>query len=564
MRFRRIRRVGQTYRNIKRYTEIVSILIKHGFGEIITRTKIDRIINLGNRIMTKKGAKGIEKYSHWQRIRMAFEEMGPTFIKFGQIMSNRPDLIPPQLVLELEKLQSEVKPFPEHEAIKVIEEELQQPISKLFRKFYPIPLASASIAQVHKAELLTGEVVAVKIMRPGIKKIIAVDLEIMSHLAELLEKNVDEMETVHPTGIVQEFATTLRKEIDFTIEAIHIKRFTDNFSSNPHIYIPKVYEKYTTQRVLVMEYIDGIKVNRIEEIKKQGCNPKIIAERGSNLVLKQIFEYGFFHADPHPGNIFILKNNIICLLDFGMMGVLLPRYREYLADLIIAIVQRDSRKVTKSLLRFSVSSHEVNVDEFENKIAELIDQISHLPINKIDMNEIINRSVQMVVEYKLRMPPPLYLLSKAIITIDGVARKLDPEFDMLKQLEPYAKNLIKERLSARKLLKKSYFTVIETIQLLQDFPIETRELIKQLRRGNIRFEIEHKGLEPMINKHEQISNRLSFTIILASLIIGSSLIVLSKVPPLLFDVPIIGIFGYLIAGIMGFALLISMMRSGKM
>lgn len=556
--------ISRTYRHINRYREIITVLVKHGFGDLVTNTNLEKYIDFGKKIISGKTIPKIATFSRWKRIRMALEELGPTFIKFGQIMSNRPDLLPQELIIELEKLQDLVPPFAEKAARQLIEEELGKPISDLFKEFQSTPIASASIAQVHKAMLNTEEKVVIKVQRPKIEQVIEVDLEIMLHLATLMEKHIKGMDILNPVGIVKEFERSIRKEIDFKIEAAHIERFGRNFQDDMNIYVPKVYRNYTTKKILTMEFIDGIKVSNIEAVLKSGNDPKIIASRGADLVLKQIFEHGFFHADPHPGNILVLNNNIICFLDFGMMGALSPKHREYLGSIIIGVVNRDAKRITKTLILFSTNNRIENIERLEYQVSELIEQYSYLPLKDINVGELLNKGIKLILTHKIEIPPDLYLLSKALITIESVGRNLDPDFDMVKHTEPFAKKLLKERLSPRKLVKDLYLSATEFTLLLQDFPSEIREIIKQIKLGQFKIEFEHKGLEPMLKKHDQISNRISFAIVLASLIIGSSLIVLSGIPPKWSGIPIIGIVGFLGAGVMGFWLLISILRHGKM
>ena len=560
---RKIGLIGRTYRHINRYREIITVLFKHGFGDLVTSSQIEKYLDFGKKLIPNRKVKKITSLSRWERIRMVLEELGPTFIKFGQIMSNRPDILPEPLLMELEKLQDSVPPMLNEEAIKIIEQELGKPISELFKNIDTNPIASASIAQVYQAELFSGEKVAVKVQRTGIQKIIETDLEIMFHLSLLMEKHITEMQILNPVEMVKEFERSIHKEIDFNIEASHIERFARNFQTDLSIYIPEVYKDYSTKKILTMEFIDGVKVSNMNGLTKAGNDPQLIAGRGCDLVLKQIFEHGFFHADPHPGNILILKDNIICFLDFGMMGTLLPKYQDYLGNIILGVVNKDSKKITETLLRLTGTYNIENRDQLEYRVSELVNQYAYIPLKEIKIGEFLNKLFRMLIDFKLRLPSDFYLLSKALITIEGVGTKLDPDFDMVSHIEPFAKNLLKKRMDPAKLAKDLYSSISEFRILLKDFPFEIREIIRQIKTGKLKVEFEHKGLEPMLVKHDQISNRIAFAIVLAALIIGSSLIVLSKIPPLWQGIPIIGIVGFVGAGIMGFWLLISILRHGK-
>ncbi len=563
---RKIGLISRTYRHIKRYRKIITVLIKHGFGDLVNETNLYKYIDLGKKFIPWKTDKKTEYLSRWERIRKVLEELGPTFIKFGQIMSNRPDLLPKELIYELEKLQDSVPQFSGEDAQKLVEEELGKPISEIFMKFEISPIASASISQVHRAELIDGEgeEVAVKIQRPGIEHIIEVDLEIMLHFATLIEKYIKGMDILSPINVIKEFEKSIKKEIDFTIEATNIDRFGRNFQDDMTIYVPKVYRDYSTKKILTMEYIDGIKVSNIDTILKSDSDPKVIGSRSADLIIKQIFEHGFFHADPHPGNILILNNNTICFLDFGMMGICPPKHKEYLSSIIVGFVKKDASIITKALMKFTYTDKIKEIDQLEYQISELIEQYSYIPLKDLDMGDCLNKLIKLILEYKLKMPPDIYLLLKALITIEGVGRKLDPDFNAVKHVEPFAKKLLKERMSPIKLLKDIHLSLIEFAILLRDFPSEIREIITKIKHGELNVKFEHKGLEPMLKTHSQISNRISFAIVLASLIIGSSLIILSGIPPKWNDIPIVGIIGFFGGGIMGFWLLISILRHGKM
>jgi ubiquinone biosynthesis protein len=561
---RKIGVIGTTYRHVKRYQKIISILVKYGFGYLVDATNLSKIINLGRKFIPGERDEQVASLSIWERIRMVLEELGPSFVKLGQIMSNRPDLIPHKLILELEKLQDSVPPFSREEAKKLVEDELGKPVKEIFREFNEKPVASASIAQVHKAVLLDGEEVAVKIQRPKIEQIIEVDLEIMLHLATLMEKHIEGMDVFNPVGIVEEFERTITEEINFTIEASHIERFGKNFQSDMTVYVPKVYRNYTTKKVLVMEDIDGVKVTNKDKILELGYDPKIISEHGAQFMLKQIFKYGFFHADPHPGNIFILPGNVICFLDYGMVGVVSEKLKEQLRDIIIGIANKDAKRITKALLKMAAHENDINVDKLENQVSILIQKYAYMPLKDINMGDLLEASAKLLLAYELKMPSDFYLLVKALITIEGIGRNLNPDFNLIEHAKEYAEMLMKERLSVRQLAKDFYLSTADFIALLRDFPSEAQDIIELIKKGDMRFSLEHKGLESMLTNLNQISNRVVFAIVLAALIIGSSLIVLSGLPPTWRDIPIIGIVGFLGAGIMAFWLLVSIVRHGKM
>jgi len=479
-------------------------------------------------------------------------------------MANRPDLIHPELVKELEKLQDSVTPFSGEEAKKHIEEQLGTDVSELFSEFLQTPIAAASIAQVHKAKLHDGREVAVKVQRPNIKRTVDIDLEIMLHIAALAQKFIPELSVVDMVGIVKEFKRAIKKELDFDNEAMNMERFALLFEDEPKIKIPRCHEELSTNTIITMEFIHGIKISDVDRIRDSGLCPTTIAGAGVDLALRQIFDFSFFHADPHPGNMLVLPDNVICYLDYGMVGVLSATTREHLALITLGIVNRDPRKIVRDLLQLAQNKFEINTTELEERVGDLLHKHAYKSLEHMNMVAILNDLMSLFTDYDLKMPSDFYLLLRALILSQSTGTKLDPDFDMVKHLEPYAKKIIKERMNILKLTKDLGLSMIDLAHLVRDLPNECRDMIELVKRGKIKVDIEHKGLSPMMKTHEQISNRIAFAIVLASIVIGSSLIVLSKIPPLWYDVPIIGIAGFLGAAFLGFWLLISILHHGKM
>ncbi len=554
---------GIHYRHIGRYGEIGSVLVKYGFGDLLSRINIERYISAGKRILRVKKNKKIEEISRWDRIRMALEELGPTFIKLGQFASNRPDILPADLITALEKLQDSVPPFSETDALKTIEEELGKPVSEIFCTFNETPFASASIAQVHKATLKNGQEVAVKVQRPRISEQIVTDIEIMYNLASLLEKHVQGMDVFNPTQLVDEFAGAIRKELDFNIEALHIDHFARNFKGDPYICIPKVYHDLTTRKVITTEFIHGIKITNVNELREAGIDPRETASRGASLVLKQIFVHGFFHADPHAGNLLVKEGNIICFLDLGMTGILTPTSREWLGSLIVGIANRDPQRIVKTLYDMSNQRIE-NRTDLEYEIAELVQEYASRPLSMINIGEVLNRLSRLLVVHRLRVIPGFYLLVKAMVTMEGIGYKLDPDFNMMEHLEPFARKLVQEQFGFANLAREGADTLQDIFFLIRDLPSEARDILQLMKAGKARFEFEHRGLDPLIRKFDTMINRLVYGLVLASLIVGSSIVVLSNVPPSFYGLPVIGLAGFLIAAFMGFGLLISIRKQEKM
>lgn len=561
---RKIGVVGRTYRNLARYRQILAILFKYGFGDLIDLLKIEQYIEVGLQLISKNRRDVSEKLSRAKRIRMAIEELGPTYIKLGQILSSRPDFIPDDFRRELSKLQDRVPPFAFSDVNKIVETEIGGSLEARFDFFDEQPFASASIGQVHRAGLPDGEVVAVKVQRPGIKRIIEVDLEIMLHLATLMERNIKEIALYKPVKIVEEFARTLEREIDYKIEATSMERFARDFLDDPTVYIPKVFRDTTTERVLTMELVDGIKVSEIEKLEAVGLDRKKITASGADFYLKQVFNYGFFHADPHPGNIFVLPDNVICLLDFGMTGSVDRQTREEFVDLIDSVIHQHESRATQVLLKLTYWDDEPDIRMLEKDVADFMGQHLYKPLKDIEIGKLLNRLLELSSRHRLMIPPDLFLMMKTLTVIEGVALMLDPDFDMIAKSEPFIKRVKLAKFYPDRIAGDLIKLGSEMLQFVQQFPKDMLEITRLIRQQKLSFKTENKGLEAMLATHDQISNRLSFSVIIAALIIGSALIVISEIPPLFYGISLIGIILFSAAAIMAIWLLIAILRKGRL
>lgn len=562
MQLRKLGLLSHTYKNIGRYRQILTVLFKYGYEGIINRLNLGRYIELGMRIISRGSDEQIEIFSNYERLRMAFEELGPTFVKMGQILSTRPDLIPIDLAQELAKLQDHVPPFLFSEVRRIIEDELQVPLEDVYSEFAEEPIAAASIAQVHRARLVSGEEVAVKVQRPGIRKMIAEDLAILYHLALLLERYIEELQLYRPTLIVEEFARTIRKEINFNVEASYAEKYARQFRGNPAIHVPRVFRHASTERLLTMEYIEGIKISDITRLEEEGYDRKLIASRGTDLILEQVFIHGFFHADPHPGNVFILPGNVICNLDFGMMGHLDERNKDLFSDIIIGYVRRDISLIADAVLEIVESSEETNRRLFERDLMTFMELHLYKPLKEIRIKDIMYDLVDIISRHQLRLPPDIFLMMKALSQMESIGLVLDPDFDMAQKARPFIKRVLQAKYQPKKIIKNLYDETETVLRYLTNLPGDLHELIAQLKRGKIRLAFEHRGLERTIYELNRASNRLAFSLIIAAIIIGSSLIINSDIGPQLFGYPMLGLMGFCFAGILGIGLLIFIIRSG--
>jgi len=561
---RKIGVIGRTYRHLNRYRQILAVLFKYGFGDLLEMLKIDQYIEVGLQMISRKRANRVEPLNRPQRLRMAFEELGPTYIKLGQILSTRPDLVPMEYIEELSKLQDKIPAFPFAQVRKAVSAEFGMPPEDLFESLEEEPFASASIGQVHRAVLKDGEAVAVKFQRPGIQKIIEVDLEIMLHLATLAERHIEELSFHRPVKIVEEFARTLEKEIDYQNEATNMERIARHFLDDPHVYIPKVFRETTTTRVLTTEFIEGIKISDIESLEAAGLDRTILTARGADLVLKQIFVHGFFHADPHPGNIFVLPDNVICLLDFGMTGIVDRQTREDFVDLLDSIVHQNEVRAAQVLLKLTYWENEPERRQFEREVADFMGRHLYKPLKDIELGKLLQQLLELATGLRLRIPPDIFLMMKAFSTVEGVGHMLDPDFDMIAQATPFITEVKLARYKPQRIADDVYDLATRLLHFFQQFPKDLLDLASLIRQQRLRLQIEHRGLETMLATHDRISNRISFSILIAALIIGSALIVISETPPLVYGISLIGILLFSAAAIMGIWLLVAILRKGKL
>jgi ubiquinone biosynthesis protein len=566
MNVRRIGLASRTYRHVNRYRQTLTVLIKYGFGGLVDRLRITQYLEIGLRLISREPRPHVETLTPAERARLALEELGPTFVKLGQVLSTRPDLIPPDFVQEFARLQQHVPPFPFEHVQRIIAHELHRPLEEVFESFTPQPLGSASIGQVHRARLRDGEEVVVKVQRPNIRSTIEVDLEILLHLATLAERHLEDLRSYRPRRIVEEFSRVLERELDYTTEAAHLERFAADFHDDDFLYVPKVYREYTTTHVLTLEYVDVVPIRDAAQLRAAGLDPCEIARRGVDLTLKQLLVHGFFHADPHPGNVFALPGNVVCLLDFGMVGRLERALRESFADLVYAVALRDAAAATVALLRLTEhdDDDEPDLGRLELDVSEFIDVNIPARVTDLKFGKLLYELLDLVQRHRLLIPPDVVMMLKAAATVERLVARLDPELNMITAARPYVQRLRLARLHPGRILRDLFATSGETLQFLRDMPGTLRDLLRMMKRGALRIGFEHRGLERLLDTHERVANRVSFAIVVAALIVGSSLIVHSKLPPTWHGIPVVGVGGYVAAGALGFLLLVSIIRHGRL
>lgn len=558
-----IPRIDKGYRNLKRYRQIVGILIKYGFAEVVDRMNLKAYLQIGRRIF-KKSPASVTRLSAAERIRLALEELGPTFIKLGQLLSTRSFLIPADLVNELTKLQDEVRPLPFEKLQTYLEKEFEESIETKFAEFQKQAIASASIAQAHRARTQDGQEVVIKIQRPDVAKIIATDLAILADLAKLMDRYIPESKQFDPQGIVRELSQNAKRELDFINEGRNIEIFAKNFSDFDHVYVPKVYWEYTTEKVITTEFIEGIKISEIDELEAAGCDLKFISEIGGKFILKQIFDDGFFHADPHPGNLFVKNGDTIVPVDFGMMGRLDDAMMEEISDLLIGTMQKDADLIIRVLINLGSLEEDRDLRTLRSDIAYFIDRYYGVPLSRINMKTILTDVFEIMSKHEMRTPSNLLLLMKTIGTYEDLARKLNPEFEIFSLAKPYVRRLMLRRLNVNKMVYDGVKTLRDLYDLLKVAPREFELLLRKIKRGRFAIELQDRGLQNLMLEIDRSSNRIAFSLIIAALIVGSSLILSLKAGPFFWGYPLFGLIGYLFAGILGVWLVIAILRSGRL
>lgn len=561
-------RFWNTYKNIRRIKQIVNVFLRHGFGQVIEQINLQRFIPLRKRLKIFGGSKAVEKHTIPQRLRMAFSELGPSFIKFAQILSSRPDLITTAFADEFKKLQDEVPAFPSETARTLIREELGSPLPDIFREFENEPVAAASIAQVHNAVLKSGEKVIVKIQRPNIEEIIETDISILNSITRLMLKYIPESRYFNPEGIVNEFSRSVRKELDFMAEARNAMRFKKNFEGNEDVHIPAVYTDFLTEKVIVMERLEGVSIDDIEGIDALGLDRKEIANKGVNAYFKMIFEDGFFHADPHPGNIFVLEDGRIGLIDFGIVGWLTSELMENIANTFLAVLNKNFDRLVDLYMDLGIVTDEGNIEsfrrEFKNDLVYLMEPLYDMTISEVDFPAYLEALTKLVIKHGLQLPQDLLLIDKTILILDNIGRQLDPKFNAASAAEPYAAKLVKDRMSPENIFKRARSDMTDISGILVNTPMQLNRLLKKTLRDDLSFKIDPVGMEKLILDIDRSSNRIAFSLIVAATIVGSSMLVQSDIGGKLFGLSTVGVIGFVFAFLLGLRLLISILKSGRM
>lgn len=556
--------IGRRIRHINRYREVASVLARHGFGLILEEMGLINLLSLPKRIFRIE--EEVDPQTLGARLRKAIEELGPTYVKMGQIASTRPDILPEYVINELEKLQDQVPPFSFSEACKIVEAELGAVPSEIFMEFVETPIAAASIGQVHYAVLKSGEEVAVKVQRPMIAHTIETDLEILLDLAGLAERRIEWAGHYHVREMVEEFARSLRSELDYSIEGRNAEKIGKQFAEDSTIRIPKVYWEYSKKKVLTLEFMRGIKLSQIENIENLGYKREVLAENLIRAMFKQILLEGFFHGDPHPGNIFVLPGQIISFIDFGMVGRLSPDMKHNFASLVIAMMRQKTEEMIDAVFEMGIAPEDIDRKVLFRDVDLLREKYMDVPLSQVHLGEAVNDLFHIAFRHRILIPSDLVLLGKSLLSLEGIVERLDPNISIVNIAEPYGLQLLKERFKPSILADKAWHNLKEYTELIVELPKQTKALLHTIQRGKTRIEIAIPELENFLRKLDRISNQISFSIILLSFsIIMCGLVIasaLGKEPLVFWHIPAIEA-GFVVAAVMFLLLILSIFRSGR-
>lgn len=550
-------------RDLPRLRELAGILIRHGFGDAVRRAGVGTVLERAGEMLSVGQDHGLREVDLPVRIRMALEQMGPTFVKLGQVLATRVDLFSPEWIVEFEKLQNSVPPVPFAEVLPEMMQALggRSP-QDVFVELEERPHAAASIAQVHRAKLADGTPVVLKVRRPAIRAKIEADLRILSALAAVAQAELPELKRFQPVEMAAQFGKSLAREMDLAVEARSQERFARNFANEETILIPKVYWEFTGPSMNVQQLVEGVPGNDLELVERAGLDRKVLAERGAGAVLKMILVDGFFHADPHPGNVFYLPGNRLCLIDFGMVGRLSNERRDQIVDLLGALARRDDEGMMSVLLDWTGDAR-VDEGRLASDLGDLVFNYEHLPLKDIHLGQLLSDITAIMRDHAIVMPSDLTLLFKALITLEGLGRQLDPDFHLIEYIDPFVRRVIQDRYQPEAVVRRAQRGIAGAIAAITGLPDDLARLLRDARRGRLTIEFDLKRLDRFGHQLDRSANRLTIGVVTAALIVGSSIVMTVRGGPELFGLPLFGLLGFVIAGLNSLWLIWSIRRSNR-
>jgi ubiquinone biosynthesis protein len=550
-------------RDLHRVQQISAVLLRHGLGVVVRRLGLADALAKAGHVLHLEHADDLARLPAPAQVRTAMEELGPTFVKLGQILAGRADLLGPEWIAEFGRLHNAVPALPLDELRPQLRADLGGEPEAVFARFDAEPLAAASIAQVHRAALADGTEVVVKIRRPGIVDIIDADLRLLDRAAIVAEREWPALEPYRPRQLVRQFAQSLRRELDLATECRHAERVARNLAGLPEVLVPRVHWAWTQERVNVQDYVDGVPGSDLERLKREGLDPRLLARRGARAVLKMIVEDGFFHADPHPGNVFYLRGNRIAFIDFGMVGRLSPRRREELLQLLLGLVERHAQAVADVLVEWTDGRRGVQIDHLEEAIETFVDQYHGTPLAQLRLGEMLAEVTTILREHRLALPSDLALLMKAFVSLESMGRGLDPDFHMAAEAQPLLRQVLRERYTPQALARRGWQGLRELLTQAGRLPRDLSRLLRNLGRGQVQVGIEIAHLKRAGDQLDRAANRLSIALVIAALIIGSSIVMTVSGGPTLFGLPAFGLLGFVGAVVGGLWLLREIRRAER-
>ena len=549
-------------RDLARLQEIAAILVRYGFGDLVRRMGLEGALVRAGKLLPLDRLAELVALPAPVRVRRALEEMGPAFVKLGQVLATRVDLFAPEWIAEFGKLQNQVPAVPFAAIHAQMAEDLGAVPEDVFQWLDPVPLAAASIAQVHRARLHDGTEVVVKVRRPGIGPVVEADLRLLQRAAQVLEKKFPELRQFHPLGMVQQFKASLTRELDLAAECRNAERIADSFAGHDELVVPAVYWDYTSERMNVQDFVDGLPVSDVAALEAAGIDRRRIARDGAQAILKMMLEDGFFHADPHPGNVFVLPGNRIALIDYGMVGRLSRARRTQVVSLLFGLVEHDPQRVTDVLMDWTDEEAGRDEERIGEDVDAFVDRYHGVPLGQLDLAGMLLEVATLLRTHRLALPADLALLIKVCITLEGMGRSLDPDFDMARQAAPFLHRAMSALYSPRVLARQGLRSLSDTVGMLAAMPRDLRRLLRAARGDKLKLHLELNHLQQFSTQVGHSANRLTVGVVLAALIVGSSITLTVEGGPTLLGLPVFGLLGFVGAAIAGAWLVISIWRSG--